>query len=247
MHHTQLINWHERPLVLLDLDNTLWDFEGNAEKSLQNLFNYYAFYEYAGINSAEFVRIYKEINAKYWRLYESNLIDRETLRTIRFKECLDTIGIPAEKQPKNIAQEYLDQTSRMTGMVEGAFDLLDRLRKNHRVGLVTNGFQKTQETKVTTSGIGSHIDFMVTSETLGIAKPHKDIFEFALKTGNASAKETLYIGDHWDSDMVGAVGAGIDSIWFNQANAEAGKNLEGEGKLLLEVKNFKELINTYTI
>jgi putative hydrolase of the HAD superfamily len=56
---------------------------------------------------------------------------------------------------------------------------------------------------------------MVTSERCDAMKPHREIFEYALRCTGAKAEASLMIGDALDVDIVGAMAAGIDAAYFN--------------------------------
>ncbi len=64
-------------------------------------------------------------------------------------------------------------------------------------------------------GLRELVDFMVTSEEVGVAKPAAEIFEAALERGSAEPGEAVMIGDSWDVDILGAQSAGIRPVWFN--------------------------------
>ena len=48
-----------------------------------------------------------------------------------------------------------------------------------------------------------------------IQKPHKEIFDFALKNTNSRRSESLMIGDSWEADIIGAYNSKIDQLWLN--------------------------------
>lgn len=224
----------EKKLLLLDLDNTLWDFDANAEAALSELFHRHHLHIRSAYKVHEFVELYKIVNATFWRRYEKGEINKEFLRTERFTETFIQMGIPENEHPENIWKEYLEICPIMTRLIPGAFSLLERANKLVKIGLVTNGFDTTQKLKIKHSGIDQFISFMITSESLGIAKPHAAIFENALKMGVSEASKSLYIGDIWDTDVVGATNAGIPTIWFNRENQfEQGVGLSN-AKILLD-------------
>ena len=57
------------------------------------------------------------------------------------------------------------------------------------------------------------------SEEVGVAKPHRDIFEHALTImGRPQRDNVLMVGDNPDSDILGGINAGLDTCWFNREN-----------------------------
>jgi HAD superfamily hydrolase (TIGR01509 family) len=55
------------------------------------------------------------------------------------------------------------------------------------------------------------------SQELGVSKPDPRIFRHALDRAGCPSDEALYVGDSWESDYVGARGAGIAAVWLNRS------------------------------
>jgi FMN phosphatase YigB (HAD superfamily) len=64
-------------------------------------------------------------------------------------------------------------------------------------------------------GYFSHLTF---SDEAGIAKPHKQIFEYTLEKIGFDARDSVHIGDSEYSDIVGAKEAGMKAILFTEVN-----------------------------
>ena len=67
-----------------------------------------------------------------------------------------------------------------------------------------------------TNGQMPYIDFVVTAKEIGSNKPEPYIFLAALKRAGVSASEAIYIGDQYETDVVGAKGAGIKPILIDR-------------------------------
>ena len=91
-----------------------------------------------------------------------------------------------------------------------ALDALDSLSGIYRLGAITNG-----NADVHFIGIGHHFDFVVTSESVGAAKPHPDIFHAALEQAEAAPQEVLHVGDDPKRDVWGAAQVGLRTVWVN--------------------------------
>ncbi|MCC6868440.1 MAG: HAD family hydrolase [Burkholderiales bacterium] len=100
--------------------------------------------------------------------------------------------------------------------VDGALDLVVRLRERLRIVVVTNNTVAEQEEKLTSFGFASHVDALVTSEAVGAAKPDPRIFRAALDRVRCEAHEVVMVGDAWHADVLGANAAGIRAIWLNR-------------------------------
>ena len=61
-----------------------------------------------------------------------------------------------------------------------------------------------------------YFDTVILSEDAGANKPSKQFFDFALLKSKACKANILMIGDNFDTDMLGAMNAGIDTLLFNR-------------------------------
>lgn len=61
-----------------------------------------------------------------------------------------------------------------------------------------------------------HLDFVVASATVGVAKPHPDVFRFALARANLKPSEVIYVGDSYVSDVLGARAVGIRAVLIDR-------------------------------
>ena len=68
-------------------------------------------------------------------------------------------------------------------------------------------------------GIADCFESITDSGIVGFEKPRREIFEAALKTMNARADESLYVGDVYSVDYVGARNAGMQALLFDVAGA----------------------------
>jgi putative hydrolase of the HAD superfamily len=88
---------------------------------------------------------------------------------------------------------------------------LSALGKKYRVIAVTNG-----NANLDTIGIRDLFDGVVSASVAGAAKPDREIFDVAVRKGGAQSHETLHVGDHPEADVVGAINAGLRSVWVNR-------------------------------
>lgn len=227
----------EAPLLLLDLDNTLWDFDANAEEALSELFYRHHLHLRTDYSVAYFVEVYKVTNKAFWKRYELGEINKEYLRSARFTDTFLQMGIPESEHPEQIWEEYLSICPNMTRLMPGATLFLEEMSELFRIGLITNGFENTQTIKLKQSGIGRFTSFMVTSESLGVAKPAAEIFLHACAIGGVAPAETCYAGDTWTTDVFGAANAGIPAIWYNHAGTEQSEKVANPGLFLGEARS----------
>ena len=155
---------------------------------------------------------------------------RQTLIIERFRYMLRPLGIEDTKSVLAINNDFLQRTTRKTRLVPGAIELLEYLRPSYRMYILSNGFREVQFKKLCNSGLAPYFKRMILSEDACIQKPHKEIFDFALKNTNSRRSESLMIGDSWEADIIGAHNSKIDQLWLNPKGLPA-----------------KEFIPTYTV
>ncbi|MCU4717835.1 HAD family hydrolase [Halapricum hydrolyticum] len=95
----------------------------------------------------------------------------------------------------------------------GAKVALERARERAQVGLVTNGTQKTQRAKLDTLGIADAFETIVYAPDQTDPKPSPAPFETALAELDVSADSTLYVGNDYRADVIGAKRAGLAACW----------------------------------
>ena len=60
------------------------------------------------------------------------------------------------------------------------------------------------------------MEFVVAWAVVGSAKPHRDIFLYALGRANVAADETVYVGDSYIADVLGSRAAGLHPILIDR-------------------------------
>ncbi len=200
--------------LFFDLDHTLWDFRTNSRVVLRGLHVELGLAERGVANADELIEEYEVINAGLWERYEAGTIDKDVMRVLRFRNTLLRFGVKDDRLATRLGDEYLDRTPRMSGVHEGAHELLSDLRPHYGLHIITNGFEETQRTKLESSGLRQRVDHVITSERAGARKPDQRIFEFALRKVKTSAEESLMIGDSISADMGGARAVGMDHAHF---------------------------------
>jgi putative hydrolase of the HAD superfamily len=111
--------------------------------------------------------------------------------------------------------DFLLRTSTKTKLIPGAIELLEYLKPFYRLFILSNGFREIQSLKLQHAGLASYFEKIILSEDAHIQKPHKEIFDYALRNTNARRNESLLIGDCYEADIEGAFHAHIDQIWYN--------------------------------
>jgi putative hydrolase of the HAD superfamily len=83
------------------------------------------------------------------------------------------------------------------------------------IGLVSNVVQD-MESKYAELGIKAYLDFKVTSSEVGYDKPRPEIFMAALKKAQVKPEESIFVGDQYHLDIVGARGVGMKGVLIDR-------------------------------
>ena len=68
-------------------------------------------------------------------------------------------------------------------------------------------------------GVDQLVDFTLTSAEVGHKKPHRRIFEEALRRSDVAPDQTVHVGDSWRDDVEGARSVGIRPIHFSRSRS----------------------------
>ena len=149
--------------LFFDLDHTLWDFEENARITLLGLYHQLQL-EKKGINDfALFHKNYLAHNEKLWERYRNGYIKQEELRVKRMWLALLDFKIADEALAKDMSVQFLEMLPTRTILFPYAIEILEYLtNKNYQLHLITNGFEKTQHSKLKYSGLDRFFKEVIT-------------------------------------------------------------------------------------
>jgi putative hydrolase of the HAD superfamily len=93
-------------------------------------------------------------------------------------------------------------------------EILSNLRKKYRLAVISNSdgnigklFERL--------GLAELFETITDSGRVGVQKPHPEIFRAALRSLDVHPEESLYIGDVYSIDYVGARSAGMHAVVFD--------------------------------
>lgn len=195
--------------VLLDLDNTILDFDAAERAALSETLR-----EFGVVPTQAVLGRYHELNVLHWELLEEGKLTREQTLTRRFERLFAVLGLACDGAAVNDRYERL--LCRGHAFMPGARELLERLRGRYPLYAVSNGNAFVQDARIAGAGLAAYFEDFFISERIGADKPSRAYFDacFAAIPG-FDRRRALMVGDSLTSDIRGGINAGVTTCWFN--------------------------------
>lgn len=201
--------------LFIDLDDTIYDFSGASRESFRETYDLLHYERY--FDSFEhYLSLYEPYNLELWRIYGEGKITKEELNRRRYSHPLECVGVNDQQLADTFCREALGRIPTKGPLMPGALELLEYLRPKYNMYILSNGFKELQSRKMRTAGIDSYFDALILSEDIGINKPNRELYEYALVRTGSKLNESLMIGDMFDTDIVGAANIGMEQMYYNQ-------------------------------
>jgi len=117
-------------------------------------------------------------------------------------------------QVKKVTEFFTAESHRF---IERNRSLLRELQGSYRLGCISNNWGNTAgwcaQCRLT-----SFFETIIDSTVVGFSKPKAEIFAAALKDLALTAAQCVYVGDHFECDVVGAKGVGMTTVWVNDGS-----------------------------
>lgn len=200
--------------LLFDADNTLLDFNKGERCALEKVLadSPLAF-------SDEVYKSYHRINDDLWKKLERGEIERSRLRQERFEQLFDLYGFRGSDFGKTIDDSFLLAMSEQAFIIDGVYDVLDKLSCDYELYLVTNASVAVQRKRLAKTKFDKYFKKYYISEEIGAHKPQKAFFDSVINDiGDGNRKNYLVIGDSLTSDIKGANLSNLDSCFYNPGN-----------------------------
>ncbi|WP_209122207.1 HAD family hydrolase [Alkalihalobacillus sp. BA299] len=230
--------------VIFDLDDTLlWDkksvaesfkatcqvavdkygvdieqFEEAVREAARQLYSSYETYEFTkmiGINPFEGLwgNFGDKINVNFRKMKE--IVPQ--YRTDAWVEGLKTIGIDDSAFGAELGELFAKNRRTLPFVYEDTFTLLEELKKDYQLLLLTNGSPELQNEKLDmTPELVPYFDHIVISGAFGRGKPDPAIFKHCLYLTDLTKEEAVMVGDNLHTDIIGSNQIGMRNVWINR-------------------------------
>lgn len=233
--------------IIFDLDDTLlWDqksvevafantcklaeekygldpvkFEEAVREAARTLYQSYDTYEFTkliGINPFEGLwGNFLEDHSEFPKMRENSPSYRKNAWSLGLK----AFGIDDPEFGHLLAERFPEERKGNPFIYEETLNVLDALKGNFKLLLLTNGSPDLQNTKLSISPeIKEYFDQILISGDFGKGKPDPTIFEHALSLLELSKDEAIMVGDNLMTDILGSNKIGMKNVWINRHNKE---------------------------
>lgn len=199
---------------LFDLDDTLFDHRYSTRAALAAIRERLA--PLAEVEPDALEQQHAIVLEELHRKVLAGQMDVDAARRERFRRLVERYGgVPDLAAIDDACVAYRAAYIDARRPIPGALQVLDALRGEGRIAVVSNNVTAEQMQKLAACGLDRLLDAAVISEDAGVAKPAPEIFHIALARIGATAADAIMIGDSWSADILGARGAGVEAIWYN--------------------------------
>lgn len=205
--------------IIFDLGSTLIEYEAVPWEELgavavENGRKYLISKGVKVASAEQFLEVFDEIKLAYRR--EAAETCREWTIPQVARDLCRKVGL---KQEERLVQGFFDayyvKVAEQLYVYDDTVTTLVRLRESYStIGLVSNTIfpERVHHVELKRFGIAPMLDFTVFSSTLGIRKPHGDIFYKAVNLAGQAPSDCLYIGDRYLEDIKGPKELGMSAI-----------------------------------
>lgn len=219
--------------VLLDIDNTLLDFNKCSELAMQKAFVQHGL-EYTQKVFPTFITT----NDGLWLRIEKGEYTRAQLHKERWNIILGKLGYNYDGE--KIEKSFLDNLYDCIVKIEGANEIVEYLSSKYYLCTASNAPNDQQYNRLKLAGFYPFIKKVFTSEAIGHSKPLPEFFDACFSQMlDITPEQTVIIGDSLTADIKGGKAYGMKTIWYNHLQADIPKEKYYDAKVdkLLEIKD----------
>lgn len=216
--------------ILIDVDNTLLDFNECANESIKN-----ACARFDIQNCDELCMAFHPFNLSLWQALERKEITLDELLATRFNTLFGMLGIQAD----GIEFEKLfhDGLANCAVPVDGAGDLLEHLSQKYDLYVASNAPLGQQVRRLKKVDFYKYIKGYFVSAEIGHLKPNKEFFDACFSVLNDNPNDVFMIGDSLTADINGARNYGLKTIWFDKFQSGEKADCDYTVTSLSQIKN----------
>lgn len=203
-------------VALFDLDDTLFAHRRSVELGIGEHRLTLGGDALAADPASEFLR-WNALEEHHYHRYLAGEIDFLAQRRARARGFVEPFGLDLLDDAAADAwfDAYLAHYESTWALHDDALRCLAAL-DGLRIGVITNGEIEFQMAKITAVELQSHLEHVIASGSVGVAKPDPRIFHHACELFGVAPAQAAYIGDRLRTDAIGAAEAGLTGVWIDR-------------------------------
>lgn len=184
---------------------------------------------------------YKKINSQLWREFEQGKTDKKTITDTRFSLLFAALNKKVDGE--KMGEQYRYHLSQGHDLLGNSKEIIERLKPDYELYIVTNGVAKTQYQRLKESNMTAFFNGIFVSEEVGYQKPMKEYFDYVFeRIPNFEPEKTMIIGDSLASDIQGGNLAKIQTLWLNPSKQQ----ITDEIQPTYEISRLDDIFSIYT-
>ena len=204
--------------LLLDLDDTLLDYSGDADDS-------WAAACRAGCtprqhDAARLIEALGPTRRWFWddpERHRTERVDMPQAWLNIITHAMERIGLRDPVLARSIAEDYEARRRERMCLFPDALECLERYRRRGvGLALVTNGDARQQRYKIERWDLAKYFDAMVIEGEFGVGKPDASVYRHVLAKLGVAPTDAYMVGDNLEFDVDGPQRLGVRGLWLDR-------------------------------
>ncbi|MEK5476444.1 HAD family hydrolase [Paenibacillus sp. FSL R5-0407] len=134
-----------------------------------------------------------------------------------WRRGLLALGVDDDVLAGELAEQFGRERRSRPHVYEETFTILNELKGNVKLLLLTNGCPALQQEKLDgVPELAGYFDEIVISGAFGKGKPDSTIFRHAVERLGVEPEDSLMVGDKLTTDICGGMSVGMTTVWVNR-------------------------------
>lgn len=229
--------------VFIDIDDTLLDYIPCCRAAFDAAMAEIRPMHHTALTEDELFDIFFSISGRLFSEAKHGLHTVAEVMELYPKEFVATIGYP-ETAVDPFKHAFRAEWGRTHTLVPGAKETLQALKqKGYRLFAASNSFGHLQRSRLEYAGLLPFFEDTYISMDIGYDKPDVRFYEEALRRCRLTPEEVVMVGDSMTTDILGALNAGLDAVFFNRRPQDQTSSLDSPQPQYKEIHSLEHLMN----
>lgn len=225
--------------ILFDVDDTLYDQQLLFENAFRDVFG-----DPGEISMEDLFKTNQKYSNQSFHAVENGEMTKEEMYIYRIQRAVADFGIQASDEQSMEFQERYTFHGQHIFLSEQMKEILDYCSAHMKLGVITNGPSAHQWRKTRVLNLKNWVDeaHIFVSGDVGIRKPERGIFDYVRTQMQLDESETVYVGDSYVNDIIGATQAGWHAVWMNRRNVAVPEDFPQRAQVVRSEEELYRLI-----